>query len=232
MDWFPNRNTEKKISDWEKKLYSPGKIADKYDLLEKIRLELDMLYKEDRAKYDELQTLLKPNTWEALEENWTLWNPVPKSHVEWIGQGGKTCRLKPSHPNFRECSEHSLTQCTYDEHGSPDFSKVTCPGSVVDISDLYDSLSVDNIQKRGGSANSLQEIAQMRMVPNLKKAIQKWSKETGNPEDFWEWRNAMNLVPHEDTNCRTMRLVYRPVHMAFKHRGGVANAITIKSHFE
>jgi hypothetical protein len=29
-----------------------------------------------------------------------------------------------------------------------------------------------------------------------------------------------------------MRLVYRPAHQAFKHRGGVANAINIKRHFE
>ena len=220
-----------RILDWEKKLYVPGKVADKYDTLEKIRLELDRLYKEDKSKYDELEKTLKPNTWDALEDNWTLWNPVPKNNAEWIGPGNMTCNLKPSHPNYPECAGYGLTQCTYDEHGSPNFDKVTFSGSVVDISDLYDSLSSDNIQKRGGSPNSLQEIAQMRMVPKLKKAIKKWAKETGNAEDFWEWRNAMNLVPHEDTNCRTMRLVYRPVHIAFKHRGGVANAVNIKNHF-
>ena len=231
MLWFSNNAWKNRILDLEKKLYASGKVADKYDILEKIRIELDRLYKEDRAKYQELEKALKPNTWEALEDNWTLWNPVPKSHAEWIGPGEMTCRLKSSHPNYRECAEQGFTQCTYDEHGSPDFNKVTFPGSVVDISDLYDSLSSDNIQKRGGSPNSLQEIAQMRMVPNLKSAIIKWAKETGNPEDFWEWRNAMNLVPHEDSNCRTMRLVYRPIHIAFKHRGGVANAINIKNHF-
>ena len=219
------------ILDWEKKLYQPGSVSDKFDILENIRLELDRLYKVDRLKYEELERILKPNTWEALEDNWTLWNPVPKSHAEWFGPGEMTCRLKLSHPSYQECAKQDFTQCTYDEHGSPDFSKVTFPGSVVDISDLYDSLSADNIQKRGGSANSLQEIAQMRMVHSLKSAISKWAKETGNQEDFWEWRNALNLVPHEDTNCRTMRLVYRPVHIAFKHRGGVANAINIKNHF-
>ena len=231
MFWCVNSHCKTKILDWEKKLYQPGKVGDKYDILEKIRLELDRLYKEDRPKYEELEKTLKPNTWEALEENWTLWNPVPKSHAEWVGPEKMTCRLKSTHQNYKECADQGFTQCTYDEHGSPDFSKVTFPGSVVDISDLYDSLSSDNIQKRGGSPNSLQEIAQMRMVPNLKSAISKWAKETGNPEDFWEWRNAMNLVPHEDSNCRTMRLVYRPIHIAFKHRGGVANAINIKNHF-
>lgn len=230
MSWFSS-DIKDKILEWEKKLYSTGSVADKYDLLERIRLELDRLYKEDRTKYEELEKALKPNTWEALEDNWKLWNPVPKSHAEWVGPGEMTCRLKSTHPNYGECAGHGFTQCVYDEHGSPDFSHVTFPGSVVDISDLYDSLSSENIQKRGGSANSLQEIAQMRMVPNLKRAISKWAEETGNKEDFWEWRNALNLVPHEDTNCRTIRLVYRPVHIAFKHRGGVANAINIKNHF-
>ncbi|MBD5262452.1 MAG: hypothetical protein HDS39_00050 [Bacteroides sp.] len=45
---------------------------------------------------------------------------------------------------------------------------MTFPGSIVDISDLYDNLSADNIQKRGGSRYSLQEIAQNRMIPALK----------------------------------------------------------------
>ena len=230
MLWFSNYKDP--LLDLEKKLYSPGRVADKYDILERIRLELDRLYRDDRPKYDAYEKALNPNTWDALEELWSLWNPMPKSNVEWMGQDEMTCQLKSSHPNYRECADYGFTQCTYDKHGSPDFSNVTFPGSVVDISDLYDSLSSENIQKRGGSANSLQEIAQMRMVPNLKSTISKWAKDTGNPEDFWEWRNAMNLVPHEDANCRTMRLVYRPVHIAFKHRGGVANAINIKSHFE
>lgn len=174
---------------------------------------------------------MQPNTWDALEELWTLWNPAPKSNVEWIGPGELTCRIKPSHPDYAECSNVGFTQCTYDEHGSPNFDAVTFPGSIVDISDLYDSLSVDNIQKRGGGPNSLQEIAQMRMAENLKPVIAKWASENKREADFWEWRNDHDLVPHEDTNCRTMRLVYRPVHAVFKHRGGVANAITVKNHF-
>lgn len=45
------------------------------------------------------------------------------------------------------------------------------------------------------------------------------------------WRNEHDLVPHEDTNCRTIRLVYRPAHEAFDHRRGIANAKNIKKHF-
>ena len=84
-----------------------------------MRLELDRLYREDRHTYDHYRAVLRQNTWDALEENWKLWDPVPKSHVVWEG-------------------------------------------------------------------------------PN---------------------------------DCRTMRLVYPAAHTAFKHRGGIANAINIKSHF-
>lgn len=215
----------------EVKLYKPLTVAYKYAILEHMRLELDRLYREDRPTYDHYRATLKPNTWDALEENWKLWDPVPKSHVVWEGPNECTCRMLPSHPYYKECAAKGFTICQYDLHGSPDFDAVTFPGSVVDISDLYDELSSENIQKRGGSPYSLQEIAQNRMIPALKPPIEAWAKANSREADFWQWRDSLDLVPHEDTNCRTMRLVYRPAHTAFKHRGGVANALNIKTHF-
>lgn len=220
-----------KVLNMERQLHSNLRVAEKYDILEQLRIVLDKANVENPSEYEKCIEFLKPSTWYAIEEIRTLWNPVPKNHVEWVGPGEMTCILKSTHPYFAECAELGFTRCTYDEHASPDFSEATFPGSVVDISDLYDSLCKDNIRKRGGSPKSLQEIAQMRMVPNLRKAIKKWAEENGKEEDFWEWRNALNLVPHEDPNCRTMRLVYRPVHIAFKHRGGIANALTIRTRF-
>lgn len=226
-----SEDVKSQIISWEQKLYSKLPVSEKYDLLERMRLELDRLYREDHPTYDECKDALKSNTWDALEENWKLWDPAPKSNVTWVGPGELKCVLKPSHPNYRECQEKDFTECQYDLHGSPDFDKVTFPSSIVDISDLYDSLSVDNIQKRGGSTNSLQEIAQGRMVRNLQQVIKEWAKINNCDVDFWKWRDAHDLVPHEDTDCRTMRLVYRHAHLAFKHRGGVSNAINIKTHF-
>lgn len=216
---------------WEQKLYSKISVSEKYGILEKMRLEFDILYKENREKYEKFRSMLKPDTWEALEENWTLWNPAPKTHVDWIGEGQLKCVLRSTHPLYKECVALDFTSCQYDLHGSPDFAKVTFPGSVVDISDLYDCLPVDNIQKRGGSAYSLQEIAQGRMIEKLSDAIHKWAAANQCEPDFWKWRDAFDLVPHEDTDCQTMRLVYRSAHLAFKHRGGVANAVNIKTHF-
>lgn len=50
-------------------------------------------------------------------------------------------------------------------------------------------------------------------------------------KDGYRWRDSNDLVPHEDTDCKKIRLVYRPAHEAFKHRGGIANAKNIIMHF-
>lgn len=219
------------MTNQESKLYEDRPVAEKYTILEAMRLELDRLYREDRQAYEKCRASLKENTWDALEENWKLWDPAPKSNVVWEGENDCTCRMLPSNPYWGECAERGFTVCEYDLHGSPNFDAVTFPGSVVDIADLYDELSSDNIQKRGGGRYSLQEIAQERMARKLERTVREWAKANHQENDFYKWRDAMNLVPHEDTDCRTMRLVYRPAHLAFKHRGGVANAINIKSHF-
>ncbi len=86
----------------ELKLYQPIPVADKYAILEGMRMEIDRLYREDRATYDKIRASLSENTWEVLEENWKLWNPVPKSHVVWEGEDECTCRLLTSHPRYAE----------------------------------------------------------------------------------------------------------------------------------
>lgn len=220
----------------ESALYSNIGVAEKYDILEVIRIALDDLYNNDISAYNHCKQNLRASTWSALEDAWTLWNPVPKNNGEWGGDNNMTFILSPSHKCYIDCLKRKFIQCTYDKHGSPDFSSVTYVGSVVDISDIYDGLSVDQIHKRGGGSESLQEIAQERMSKSLSREVIQWANKNNTQYDpylsFYQWRDANNLVPHEDTNCRTMRLVYRPAHEAFKHRGGVANAINIKKHFE
>lgn len=219
----------------EKELYSSHKVSDKYDLLEEIRLSLDVLYSDNREQFEHCKRSLKKNTWDALEDAWTLWNPAPNKTGKWGGSNNMTFILDNRSPYYAECKANGFFQCTYDKHGSSNFDLVTYEGSIVDISDLYDSLSVDVIAKRGGSRNSLQEIAQDRMANNLDGVLRDWAQEKGvkyNQYDiFYQWRDEHDLVPHEDTNCRTMRLVFRPAHKAFTHRGGVSNAINIKNHF-
>lgn len=224
-----------KILKMERFLYHDHHVVDKYDVLEKMKLLLTEYYNKERYVYDECRAKLNPNTWDALEEAWREVYPI--SDIEQrINHNGVTFTLKQSNPYYIECASKKIVSCHYDKHGSPDFDKVTAKGSVVDISDLYDSMSSTQIQKRGGGKSSFQEIAQERIASQLDGVLKKWWKAnhcgTYNQYDaFYAWRDANNLVPHEDTNCRTMRLVYRPAHKAFIHRGGVSNAKNIKNHF-
>ena len=228
--------TVDEILELEKQLYTKISISKKYEILEIIRIKLDNFYKNDEKKYKYYEEKLRPKTWSALEEAWKLWNPTPKSKGNWGGANDMTFTLDSTNQYYDDCLNENFIQCTYDEHGSPNFDKVTFSGSIVNISDLYEEMSIDAIAKRGGGKNSLQEIAQARMEEQLRPVIQKWAKDQNKQYDpywcFYEWRDANNLVPHEDTNCQTMRLVYRPAHQAFKHRGGIANAINIKKHFD
>lgn len=227
----------KTILKLEERLYSSIGVADKYGILEQIRLILDKLRIADKEKFDLCESNLKENTKDALKVARKLWDPTPNNGLggEWGGYNDMTYTLKKANQHFSECARRDFIKCTYDQHGSPNFDKVTIPGSIVNIEDLYDKLTIDALNKRGGGPNSLQELAQKRMSMKLEPLIKKWAKERGITYDpyecFYKWRDENNLVPHEDTDCRTMRLVYRPAHIAFKHRGGIANAKNIKSHF-
>lgn len=224
-----------RIKSIEQKLYSELTVAEKYGLLEEMRYIFDNLYKHDRCFYDTFIATLEPGTRDALDDAWKLWDPVPKNTGSWGGASNLTFTLNERCSYYEECKERGFLKCTYDEHGSPDFEAVTWPGSVVDIADLYDDLSVGQLVKRGGSQNSLHEIAQDRMAINLEETLMAWAQEKGRLYDrydcFYGWRDENDLVPHEDTDCRTMRLVFRPVHKAFTHRGGISNARNIKEHF-
>lgn len=220
-----------KLLKLEAKLYEQRQIYQKYDVLEEMRLVLDKIYKKDNNTYCDAKDALKNNTWDALEEAWELWNPTPSEDVVWKGRKKQKCVLKKTHTLYEECKKLGMTKCKYDEHGSPDFGNATISGSVVNISDLYEKYSPENLKKRGGSSSSFQDMAQERIAKKLAPQIKKWAKQNKCAPDYWAWRNAHNLVPHEDTNCQTIRLVYKPIHTAFKHRGGIANVNNIKRHF-
>ena len=85
------------ILNWERSLYGKMSVADKYDVLERMRLELDRLYRDDRETYERCRQQLRANTWNALEDAWKLWDPVPKSNAAWSGPGNRTCSLKDSY---------------------------------------------------------------------------------------------------------------------------------------
>lgn len=74
----------------EKNLYSNLSLVKKYNLLENLRLKLDWLYKNDIDTYEQYKQKLNANTWNALEDAWTLWNPTPKNSGKWGGENEMT----------------------------------------------------------------------------------------------------------------------------------------------
>lgn len=218
----------------EELLYSNLCVADKYDILEDIRLMIDEM---DSQACINCRNKLKDKTLEALDDACNIWNPAPNNNDGfWDGEGNRTYVLRETNHRYDECCQLNFTQCEYDIHGSPNFDKVTFCNSIVDIHDLYDNYTEGQLKKRGGSRKSFQEVAQDRIAKQLEPTIREWwSNNMSEPyvlyDAFYEWRNSNNLVPHEDSNCRTMRLVYRPAHEVFGHRGGIANSINIKKCF-
>lgn len=228
------------IFELEKKLFTRLPVQKKYEILEQIRFKFDQLYNKDETLYNEVLDALRPETRNALEYSWGLWNPTPNDGVRgaWSGKDRMTYRLSENNPYFQDCNKLGFTECTYDEHGSPDFEKVTYPNSTVDISGMYDRYSEEKLSQRGGGSN-IQDEAQRIMSHALENDIRSWWKNNRPgeefelyPKAFFKWRDSLDLVPHEDTNCTTMRLVSRSAHKAFTHRGGIANAINIKANFE
>ena len=228
----------KDLVELEDLLYSKITVKAKYEILETIRFKLEEVYNQDKEEYNEIFSHLREQTREALDDAWKLWNPPPNDGARghWIGDDKMTYMLSESNPYYEDCRAINFTQCTYDKHGAPDFSKVTFPGSVVDISAMYDKYNADMLSKRGGGGN-IQDEAQELMSRNLEPVVRAWWRdnrlgEAYNLYDaFFAWRDSLDLVPHEDTNCTTMRLVSRSAHKAFTHRGGIANAVNIKIHF-
>ena len=192
----------------------------------------------EHCRHDLCKEVLKSNTWDALEGAWRLSWPK-EGLIKGTSKNHYTYTLTESNPHYKECKSKNFLSCQYDEHGSPNFDDITIPGSIVDISDLYDTQAIEQISEPGKGNNSIQYIAQIqRMMPQLETTIREklrrlifFKKKEIKENDFWKWRDNNKLVPHADTNCWTMRLVYRPAHEAFVHRGGIANAINIKKHF-
>lgn len=223
----------------EQQIYSSSTIRDKYDYFEKLRLHINSTADTNPDLNERCYQAMKPKTQRALDErNQNLWAETPISGGNWSGKRGlSTFSLNQNSIDYMNIRQYGITKCKYDIHGSPDFTPVTETNSIVDVSDLYDKYSISELDKRGGGWNSFQEVAQRRMTDRMETKIHSWWKNNYQGEHFdkydafYKWRDANDLVPHEDTNCKTMRLVKRPVHKIFTHCGGISNAKLIKTYF-
>lgn len=215
-------------------------IASKNEVLENLRLHLEDSKASNPELNERCYQSLSIETQKALDKFNDFYGSTPKDSIggKWGGERGKsTYVLSKQNAFYADCKKYDMIECNYNDSFEPDFSKVTHPNSVVDVADLYGIYTRDELKKRGGGKTSFQEVAQMRMARNLDSELKSWwfNHHKGEAyrqyDAFWEWRDANDLLPHEDANCKTMRLVKRPAHEAFTHAGGVSHARAIKKYF-
>lgn len=211
-------------------------IAQKNDILEQLRLHLAKTYYTDRELNERCYQALQQNTQKALDKFNSFVGKTPKNGT-WMGERGQSLfKLSQLNIHYAKCKSLGFIACKYTSF-EPDFTPVTWPKSVVDISDLYAIYSCAELEKRGGTKSSFQYKAQMRIAKRIDPELREWWKKNRKQEEydqeaaFWAWRDANDLLPHEDANCRTLRLVKRSAHMAFTHAGGIAHAKVIKDYF-
>lgn len=211
-------------------------IASKNDILEQLREHLAKTFYTDRELNERCYQTLQVNTQKALDKFNSFVGETPKNGT-WTGERGQSLfKLSQLNIHYAKCKSLGFIACKYTSF-EPDFTPVTWPKSVVDISDLYTIYSCAELEKRGGTKSSFQYRAQMRIAKRIDPELREWWKKNQKQEEydqeaaFWAWRNANDLLPHEDANCRTLRLVKRSAHMAFTHAGGIAHAKVIKDYF-
>ena len=211
-------------------------IASKNDILEQLREHLAKTFYTDRELNERCYQALQQNTQKALDKFNSFVGETPKNGT-WTGERGQSLfKLSQLNIHYAKCKSLGFIACKYTSF-EPDFTPVTWPKSVVDISDLYAIYSCAELEKRGGTKSSFQYRAQMRIAKRIDPELREWWKKNRKQEEydqeaaFWTWRNANDLLPHEDANCRTLRLVKRSAHMAFTHAGGIAHAKVIKDYF-
>ena len=230
----------KKARELEREVYSRSTVTSKYEKFEELRLHINITADTNPDLNERCYQAMRPSTQKALDKrNEIWWGKTPKNGIrgKWTGERGmSTYILNPISRAYKRAKPFGMTECKYDNYGTPNFDSITENGSIVNISDLYDNYSASGLDKRGGSWNSIQEVAQRQMADNMEYKIHSWWKQNHPGEifekydAFYKWRNANDLVPHEDNNCKTMRLVKRPVHEIFKHCGGIANAKIVKKY--
>lgn len=211
--------------------------SERAEELKKMFLDLYLLKEKDGKQYDAIYKSLNENTKEALVK-FKRCIRYPRKNIK--TSDGKKFFLSEKHPFYEECKESGMVVCEYGPAGEPNFDCATEKDTVVDCSDLYDKYTSTQLKRRGGGHgfdSSFQDEAQKRIAQNKQLEINDyWNKNYPNEQfvlydAYYKWRDWKNLVPHEDANCKTMRLVNRVVHKTFVHIGGVSLIRIIKDFF-
>lgn len=195
---------------------------------------------EEVAPDDDYYNSLSVEARATLERFWAIPKPVPSSYGHWEGEKGDGVfyfdgDYLPADKNTRNGMTWAELVAEYkkDFHLNVDggvrysHSRIDLkPYAVAAVKIRYEDSDLSKLRNRGGSGNTIQEIA----APLFEKALRKEIAE-GGYADFWEYKDGMHdgefvrntpLVIHEDYDGQTLYLVPKYLHDNWKHYGGVA----------
>lgn len=192
------------------------------------------------APDDDYYRALPSETQAILDNYWEVNKPVPGQHGHWESQKGDGVfyfddDYMPAEKNTRNGMNWGQLVAEYrkdfnlDVDGGIRYSHCRIdirPYAVAAVKIRYEDSDLSKLRNRGGSGNTIQEIA----APLFEKALRK-EIAAGGYSDFWEYKDGMHngefvrntpLVIHEDYDGETLYLVPKYLHDNWKHYGGVA----------
>lgn len=195
---------------------------------------------EQVAPDDDYYNSLSVEAREALERFWAIPKPAPENNGRWVGERGNGVfyfdpDFVPAEKNNRNGMTWAQLVAEYkkDFHLNVDggirysHSRIDLrPYAVAAVKIRYEDSDLSKLRNRGGSGNTIQEIAAPLFEKTLHTEIVR-----GGYSDFWEFKDGIHngefvrntpLVIHEDYDGQTLYLVPKYLHDNWKHYGGVA----------
>lgn len=175
-----------------------------------------------------------------LDRFWAIPKPSPENGGHWVGEKGKgvfyfDSDFVPSEKNNRNGWTWSQLVSEYKKDfrlnvdGGIRYNNFRIdikPYAVASVKIQYENSDLSKLRNRGGSGNTIQELAAPLFEKVLHDEIIK-----GGYSNFWEYKDGLlngefvrntPLVIHEDYDGETLYLVPKYLHDNWKHYGGVA----------
>lgn len=235
-----NREEEQenpRIKQFEIIMLSNAPISQKCKELESFSDWWEQLSPMDK---DELYVKILPEPRKILDRYWNIPKPSPNKHGFWVGEKGNSVfyfnkDYVPAEKNTRNGMNWGELVAEYKKDlnlkgdGGIKYSSYRIDlsdYSVASVKIKYEDSDLTKLRNRGGSGNTIQELAAPLFEKVLHDEIIK-----GGYSNFWEYKDGLHngkfmrntpLVIHEDYDGETLYLVPKYLHDNWKHYGGVA----------
>lgn len=218
-------------------LLSDASISQKCKALEKFSDNWETL---SPIIKDDIYSKLSPEIQGILDRYWDIPKPSPNNNGRWEGEKGNGVfyfdnDYVPAEKNTRNGMNWGELVAEYKKDfnlkgdGGVKYSSYRIDlseYSVASVKIKYEDSDLTKLRNRGGSGNTIQELAAPLFEKVLHDEIIK-----GGYSNFWEYKDGLHngkfmrntpLVIHEDYDGETLYLVPKYLHDNWKHYGGVA----------